>query len=98
MNEMSKKRLGIFLLLAFVLSSIIYVLVIRAGTMNAASGFYIAALMWMPGVAALATQLITQGSLRGLGWRWGKMRYQLLSIVLPFLATLLTYGLVWLRA
>jgi membrane protease YdiL (CAAX protease family) len=30
------------------------------------------------------------------GWRWGKTRYQLWSMVIPFLYSLVGYGLVWL--
>ncbi len=96
MREEVKKRLTIFLLLTFALSGIFYLLIARAGTLQASGGLYIAGLMWSPGVAALVTQIVTRGGLQGLGWRWDKTRYQLLSIGLPFLLVAVTYGIVWL--
>ncbi len=96
MNQDVKKRLTMFLLLTFALSSVFYVLIIRAGSMHARGGLYVAGLMWSPGVAALVTQFMTRGSLRGLGWRWGQTRYQLMSIALPFLSALVGYGIIWL--
>jgi membrane protease YdiL (CAAX protease family) len=96
MKEEIKKRLTIFLLLTVALSGIFYLLIARAGTMQARGGLYVAGLMWSPGVAALVTQLVTRGSLRGLGWRWGQTRYHLLSVGLPFLLVAVTYGIVWL--
>jgi membrane protease YdiL (CAAX protease family) len=96
MNQDIKRRLVMFLILTFAISSVFYMLIARAGSMHARGGLYVAGLMWSPGVAALVTQFVTQGNLRGLGWRWGKTRYQLLSIGLPFLAALVTYGIVWL--
>jgi membrane protease YdiL (CAAX protease family) len=90
---MTKKKLIIFLALTAALSAVFHVLNARAGTLQAA---YTAGLMWSPGVAALATQLLTEGTLRGLGWRWGRTRYQLLSLVLPFIVVLTTYAVIWL--
>ena len=52
-------------------------------------------LMWSPGIAAMATQLLTKGTLRGLGWGWGKSRYQLASLAIPILLAVVVYGLVW---
>jgi membrane protease YdiL (CAAX protease family) len=93
---MTKKKLALFLVLTATLSAVFHVLIAGAGSIRANNGLYVAGLMWSPGVAALVTQLVTEGSLRGLGWRWGKTRYQLLSIALPFLMVSLTYAVVWL--
>lgn len=85
-----------FLLITFALSTIFYVLIGTAGTVEAAGGLYILGLMWCPGVAAILTRLLRQGNLRGMGWSWGQTRYQLLSYALPFLLTVVTYVPVWL--
>jgi len=53
-------------------------------------------LQFSPGIAAIITLLIYQRNLKGLGWGWGKTRYQALSWALPFLLTLVGFGLVWL--
>jgi hypothetical protein len=95
MREEAKKRLAIFLPLTFAFSGIFHLLIARAGTMQVGGGLYVAGLMWSPGVAALLTQLVNQGNLRGLGWRWGKARCQLLSIALPFPLVSATYGFGW---
>lgn len=96
MREEVKRKLSIFLLLTLLFSGIFHVLIARTGTMDAGGQLYTIGLMWSPGVAALVTQLWTEGTLRGLGWRWGKTRYQLLSIGLPLLLVSVTYGIVWL--
>jgi membrane protease YdiL (CAAX protease family) len=93
---MTRNKLALFLVLTAALSAVFHVLIARAGSIGANGGLYVAGLMWSPGVAALVTQLVTEGKLRGLGWRWGKTRYQLLSIALPLVIVSLTYAVVWL--
>jgi membrane protease YdiL (CAAX protease family) len=96
MSQMTKKKLALFLVLTTALSAVFHVVIARAGSIRANSGLYVAGLMWSPGAAALVTQLVTEGSLRGLGWRWGKTRYQLLSIALPLAIVSVTYAVIWL--
>jgi membrane protease YdiL (CAAX protease family) len=93
MSQYVKKKLAIFLVLTAAFSAVFHVLNARAGAMQQG---YTIGLMWSPGVAALIVQLLTEGSLRGLGWRWGKTRYQLLSVAVPFFLVAATYGFVWL--
>ena len=52
-------------------------------------------LMWCPGISAILTQLIFSRSLRGMGWGWGKTRYQLVSFFLPLLYAAVAYGVIW---
>jgi membrane protease YdiL (CAAX protease family) len=68
-----------------VFSAAFYLFIARSGSIRAGGGLYVAGLMWSPGVAAMITQLVTEGSIAELGWRWGKTHYQILSIVLPLL-------------
>lgn len=89
-----KKKILTYLLVAFALSSIFYYLILgpshgRLGNLT------VLGLMWSPGVAALATRLIYQKNLRGIGWGWGKTRYQVASYLLPLLGGLLVYGIAW---
>lgn len=51
--------------------------------------------MWSPGIAALISQLLHRRTIRGLGWGWGKTKYQLWSYAIPFLYTLAAYLIVW---
>ena len=56
--------------------------------------------MWSPFVGILVTRLIfpdgrRRGSLSGLGWKWGKTRWQVTSWFLPALYVGLAHGAVW---
>lgn len=90
-----KRSLLTFLPLTFLLSSIFYYLISTRGGMGAGSGLYVVGLMWCPGIAAIITRLLYRRNLRGMGWGWGKTRYQLLSYALPLLYTTLSYILIW---
>lgn len=89
------KKIVAFLLLTFSFSSIFYYLILSSGSMHTSGGIYTLGLMWCPGLAALITQLVFHRRLRGLGWKWGKTRYQFLSYIIPFLYALIAYSFVW---
>jgi len=88
----ARRRIIIFLVLTYALSSIFYALIISSGKMKAIPTF---GLMWCPGVAALITRLATQRNLRGTGWGWGKTKWQILSYLAPAGLALVVYGFVW---
>ncbi len=90
------KRILTYLVITFALSSVFYYQVITNGSLDAAGGLYVLGLMWSPGLAALATRLIYQHNLRGIGWRWGKTRYQLVSYLLPLMYVTALYLVIWL--
>jgi membrane protease YdiL (CAAX protease family) len=100
MPDVNRKRVIrealVYLVVTTALSSIFYYLAIRDGTLSARGLLYPFGLMWCPGVSALVTRVAFHRSLRGLGWGWGKTRYQLVSYFLPFAYALPAYGLVWL--
>lgn len=93
MNNQSYKKIGIFLVLTFALSSIFYYLIITTKSFPSSYGLGI---MWCPGLAAIITQLIFHRSLRGLGWKPGKGRYLLASYFLPLAYVFVVYTIVWL--
>jgi len=95
-NPSGHKRLTTFLLLTLGFSSIFWYLIGAAGSLGAQGGLYVLGLMWCPGLAALLTTLIFQGNLRGLGWGWGKTRYQVTSYLLPLGYAAAVYVPVWL--
>lgn len=82
----------LFLILTLLLSAWPYAAIIRTGIVD---GLPVLALMWAPGLAALLTQYITTRSVAGLGWRLGKGRYLLTSLLIPLVACLVVYGLSW---
>ncbi|HYU35675.1 MAG TPA: hypothetical protein VEW48_26260 [Thermoanaerobaculia bacterium] len=88
----ARRRIIMFLILTYALSSTFYVLIVSTGKLKALP---VLGLMWCPGVAALITRLATQRNLRGTGWGWGETRWQILGYLLPAGLGLVVYGLVW---
>jgi membrane protease YdiL (CAAX protease family) len=95
MKNPAFKKVIVYLTLTFALCIPFYYTIISAGSIEAGGGVYIVGLMWCPGLAALLTRLIFQRNLRGMGWGWGKTRYQVGSYLLPVMASLVVYGLAW---
>jgi membrane protease YdiL (CAAX protease family) len=91
-----KNEIRLFLLLTLGLSIPFYILIIRAGSLDAYGGMYTFLLMWCPGAAALLTRWIKHRNLEGLGWQWGHTKYQLWAYGLPVLYAGLVYLIVWL--
>ena len=89
------KPIALFLLITFLLSSIFYYLIIDAGTLAAGGGIYVLGLMWCPGIAALFTLVILKRSLKELGWKWGKTKYQIQSYFIPIIYALVAYLIIW---
>lgn len=95
-NSPGYRRLATFLLLTLGFSSVFWYLIGAAGSLGANGGLYVLGLMWSPGLAALLTTLVFQGNLRGLGWGWGRTRYQVTSYLLPLAYAAAVYVPVWL--
>lgn len=91
-----KRELATFLVLTFAFSTVFYVILGSAKTLNLGGGRYVLMLMWCPGVAAMITRLIFQHNLRGEGWLPGKIQFPLLGYVLPIAYATVAYGVVWL--
>jgi len=92
MPTAERRRVILFLVLTYALSSIFYALIISSGKLRPLPTL---GLMWCPGVAALIIRLATQGNLRGTGWGWGKTRWEVLGYLLPAGMGLVVYGLVF---
>ena len=88
---LARRKITLFLILATLLVSAAYVPILRGG--GEMKMLPVAVLMWMPGLAAILTHLITTRSIKGLGWkpRTGKMLA--LALVLPLIYALPVYGL-----
>jgi uncharacterized protein len=91
-----KKEIATFLILTFALSTIFYVILGSAKTLNLGGGRYVLMLMWCPGVSALITRLIFQHNLRGEGWLPGRPRFAIAGYVLPIVYASVAYCVVWL--
>jgi membrane protease YdiL (CAAX protease family) len=86
----------VFMALTIILSSLAYIPIVRAGTINGGQSKLTGLLMLAPGLAAVITYLIFERSLRPVGWGPGKIRYLLLGLVIPVIYCTIGYGLVWL--
>jgi len=86
------RKLTTFLILTFALSTPFYYLVYKAGAAHA----YSAWLMWTPGIAALLTQLVHEGSFGGLGWGIAGPKFFAAAYVIPVAYVTVVSGLVWL--
>ena len=85
------KKIFVFLVLAFALSSITYYVMITTGTAHKIGALW----MWSPGVAAILTKLFFRESLKDFGWQPGERKYLALGLGIPFLYALIIYSLVW---
>lgn len=90
-----KRKILLFLALTTLLSAILWVPIIRAGSDGVGGGSYVMALMWCPGIAAILTRLITQRNLHGQGWKPRTAKLLGLAYILPVLYALPVYLLAW---
>ena len=89
----SRAPLYLFLAIVGVFASLSYSVAFVMGDDNRAGGIIL--LQFSPALAAVITKLVFQRNLRGIGWGWGKTRYQLAAYVTPFLIALISFSLVW---
>lgn len=94
-NPTPRKKIFTYLALVLILSSIIYVFIISSGSLQSYGGALVFALMWVPGISGMATQLLYEHTLRGMGWKLGKARYLLLAYFIPLIYCLIVYGITW---
>jgi uncharacterized protein len=90
-------RVATFVGVTYVWSWIFMYLAISAGKMTVVSAL---GSMWSPFVGLLVTRIVfpdgrRRGSLRGLGWTWGKTRWQLWSCFLPIVYVGAAHGATW---
>lgn len=93
-KALAKRKITLFLILATLLVTAAYVPILRGG--GEMKMLPVALLMWMPGLAAILTQLITTRSIKGLGWKPRTGKLLGLALVLPLIYALPVYGLTWL--
>lgn len=92
---LGRRQVRIFLALAVVLVLLAYIPILQTGRLGTWGGLAVMLVMWAPGMAGMVTQLVTTGSLKGMGWRprtWGLLG---LSLILPVLYAAPVYGLTW---
>ena len=91
----TRQDVWVFLALLALFSSAFYALVLLRSDAGAQWNVYAAAFMWCPGLAAIVTCLVRDGTLRGLGWGWGRTRFYPIAYGLALAVCLLPYVVVW---
>ncbi len=91
----TKQDIWVFLALLALFSSVFYALVLFRSDGGAQWNVYAAAFMWCPGLAAIVTCLVRNGTLRGLGWGWGRTWFYPIAYGLALAVCLLPYVVVW---
>lgn len=93
-QRLAVKEIITFLILTLTFSLLFYPQIIRTG-IGTAGGLPALALVWCPGAAAIVTRFLYQKNLRGMGWGWGKTRYEFYSYIIPILYGLAGYLIIW---
>ena len=91
----TRQDVWVFLALLALFSSAFYALVLFRPDAGTQWSVYAAAFMWCPGMAAIVTCLVRDGTLRGLGWGWGRTRFYPIAYGLALAVCLLPYVVVW---
>jgi len=91
-----RRSVVLYLFLVVAISVPYWVLMLKAGSIELARGFVIHSQMWAPAAAALLSAWITQRSLAGFGWHWGRARYVVAGYLIPIGYGVLAYLPLWL--
>lgn len=87
-----------FVALAFLLSAVFAVLIIRGGSMATGRWLYVKGAMWSPAIAVAILRPIPQDGERwpfaGLGWQW-RGGYQIVAYATAVSASVIVYALAW---
>ena len=92
-----KKEITTFIILTFMFSFIIEYLIIKniSSVSNTQTNMYLILLMWTPAFGAIITKLIFQKNLKGFGLYSGRIRWLILSVLIPLIMGLLMFGAGW---
>ena len=88
-------KLVVFLILLLAISAYAQAPALQTGSPDAGGALGVILIMWSPGLAALATKLVLDRNVKGMGWGWGAHRYQALAYLFSPLIAGAVYGAVW---
>ncbi|RYY28787.1 MAG: CPBP family intramembrane metalloprotease [Sphingomonadales bacterium] len=95
-KQSTQSGLSTFLCLTVLFTAPAWALIIYTGQVGGGAGGYVRALMWAPGVAALATVALKRLDIGILGLGWGKTKYNLAGYLMPVAYTAVAYSIIWL--
>ena len=89
----NKKKIIAFLILNFLLCIPFYF--INAAGSESMYMISIFAIMWIPAISSIVIKLFYDKSIKGYGWKPGKLKYILRGYILPVIGGLVVYSFVW---
>jgi membrane protease YdiL (CAAX protease family) len=95
MTDSPRSRILLFLLLELVIGSTVYAVFLTGGRGGACPRLFAGSIMGSPGLSALLTRGILQGSLRGGGWGPGPPRFLVYAYLLPLALEGPVYAVAW---
>jgi membrane protease YdiL (CAAX protease family) len=96
MNETGKgigRQVIVFFAIFSAITALIYIWMFHSAGNSMGAVFV---MMWTPGIAALLTSAVFRERIGGYGWRPGKALFLGYGYLLPIVASVVGYGLVWL--
>ncbi len=90
-QQRTKAKITFYLLLLLAISIPLYWPIVRERTIDAGNDFFVLGLMWSAGMAGLITRLVFEKSVRGMGWKSGKWKYQWASYFIPIAYSSVVY-------
>lgn len=92
-KENLNKQIITFFIITSIVTTGIFIWMFNGVKNNVGAVFL---MMWTPGSSAILTSLFYKDKIHSYGWKLGKTRFLIYSYVLPFVVSILAYGLVWL--
>ena len=94
--EKTKKEIFIFFVLLLIFSGLSYVLIFKSNAPKPEDSSAALLLVYSPFLAAIATRLIYERNIKKLGWKIGKAKYLVISLIIPICYGIVVYGFAWL--
>jgi uncharacterized protein len=86
------KQILVFFIITVIITTGIFIWMFNGAKDNMGA---VLAMMWTPGISAFIASIILKDKIRGYGWKPGKIKFLGYAYMLPFIISLIAYGLVW---
>ena len=87
----ARSKVILYVVLVAIFSSIFYYLTIASQSLET----WVLPLMWSPAAAGLIALLVYDRSIRGVGWRPGRVNYLIAGAAIPLIYWLVIYAVIW---
>lgn len=94
-KSQSKKTIGIYLLITFSLSSVVWALTFDSMPGRVGDRMFGYAIMWCPALATYFTCKVMKFKISGLAWKWGESKYIVWCYLIPLIYSLIAYLIIW---